>query len=64
MTSEDEICWDVGSLYTGPILGLVRWKFWHKALATAIESSRAGDESRRLAQKAVDFMDAIELAKT
>lgn len=62
LTPENKRFWGVGSLYTGPILGLVRWKFWHKGFAAATENRRASDESRQIAQKAVDLMDAIGLA--
>ena len=49
-----------GPLFNGPIYGLERWKFWGKALAVAVESEELNEESRILASKAVDLMNAIE----
>lgn len=49
-----------GPLFNGPIHGLERWKFWGKALAVAMESEGLSEESRSLASKAVDLMNAIE----
>ncbi|KAJ5087059.1 hypothetical protein NUU61_008366 [Penicillium alfredii] len=64
MTSQNERSWKSGPLYTGSILGLPRWKFWQKGFAAAVESSRASEECRQLAQKAVDYMDATERVNT
>lgn len=49
-----------GDLYTGPILGLARWRFWKEAFDAASESEKVHDDARRLARKAVVFMGAIE----
>lgn len=48
-----------GPLYTGPWLGMERWKWWQKALAVIAAEEQAGEECLKLVNKAVDFMDAI-----
>lgn len=58
-SEDDEKAWRGGPLYTGPILGLERWKFWQKAFAAAAESQHANEECKKLALKAVDLMGAI-----
>lgn len=54
-----------GPLFTGPALGLERWRFWKSGFAAAAGETGAGekgsgDQYRVLAGKAADFMDAIE----
>lgn len=49
-----------GPLYTRPIVGIQRWKFWKKSLQVAEQSVSADDECKRNARKAYDLMDVIE----
>jgi hypothetical protein len=49
-----------GKLYSGPVLGTERWKFWKQALSIAVGKTDISEDSRRLASKAADLMDVME----
>ncbi|KAL4790285.1 hypothetical protein BDV19DRAFT_394230 [Aspergillus venezuelensis] len=49
-----------GELYSGPVLGLERWRYWRQTLKARTEDNQLGSEARRLALKAVDFMECLE----
>lgn len=55
----EEKVWMGGPLYTGPVIGLERWKFWQKAFTAAAESAATDSESKGNALKAASLMDAI-----
>ncbi|KAJ5326653.1 hypothetical protein MYU51_001913 [Penicillium brevicompactum] len=60
----DEGIWSNGPLYTGSVQGIERWKFWRKALEDSQANVQISSESRALAGKAKDFMDAVERLNT
>ena len=60
MSGSENGKWGNGALYTGPILGLERWVFWRKAFEDAKEKTSLSEETRGLAQKAANFMNALE----
>ncbi|KAL4964363.1 DUF3632 domain-containing protein [Aspergillus stella-maris] len=47
-------------IYSGPSYGLERWRYWRQTLKARAEDNQLGDEARRLALKAVDFMECLE----
>jgi hypothetical protein len=51
--------WNTGPLYTGPIIGLERWRFWQKAFSAAAESVKVDNEGKANALKAANLMDVI-----
>jgi hypothetical protein len=63
ITAEEQ-SWRNGLLYTGPILGLERWKFWQKGFTVAAESEHATEECKRLSLKAANLMRAISQNNT
>lgn len=59
-SKSNEGLWRNGPLYTGSVLGLERWKFWRQAFEDACVNVQVSSESRALAEKAMNFMNAIE----
>lgn len=59
ISEREEKAWSGGPLYTGPIIGLERWKFWQKSFTAAAESSAIDNEGKVNALKAANLMDAI-----
>ncbi|KAJ5105186.1 hypothetical protein NUU61_002533 [Penicillium alfredii] len=55
---ETDSSFSCGLFYTGPTLGMERWRFWQKALV-AVEGSRANAECQQLAPKAADVMEPL-----
>ncbi|KZF26977.1 hypothetical protein L228DRAFT_265324 [Xylona heveae TC161] len=49
-----------GPLYTGPALGLERWRFWQKAFDAVSDREGITDECKKLAGKAAELMATLE----
>ncbi|KAJ6023992.1 hypothetical protein N7540_004789 [Penicillium herquei] len=62
LSSFDKDVWKGGTLYSGPVLDLARWRFWRKGLESASEGTQLTDKTKSLVQKAIVLMDAIEHA--
>ncbi|KAJ6023993.1 hypothetical protein N7540_004790 [Penicillium herquei] len=56
----DEMSSERGELYTGPVMGLDRWRFWRKAFESAEEGTQLSDDTKALVRKAINLMVAIE----
>lgn len=51
--------WSSGEAYTGPLHGLERWKFWHKAFIAVEDNKFATDKCKMLATRAANLMGSI-----
>ncbi|KAL3455646.1 hypothetical protein BJX64DRAFT_294824 [Aspergillus heterothallicus] len=58
-TENNKRAYSCGPLYSGPLFGRQRWRFWHMALAAKAEENEVDEECRELGRKAADFMAAL-----